>query len=182
MSDITPLIPRQPVPDLSLPLVGGGTWALRSNPPEIFSLLVFYRGFHCPICRTQLRDLQSRLYDFASRGVRVVAVSTDNHDRAESTRRDWGLDRLTIAHGLRVAQAREWGLYVSTHLGTTSIGVEEPRQFNEPGMFLVEPDGTLYMAIVQSVPFARPPLSDLLNAIDFVTANGYPARGEVVTV
>lgn len=182
MSDISPLLTRQPVPDLQLPLVGGGTWSLRQSGAESFSLLIFYRGWHCPLCRDQLRDAQSRLYDFASRGVKVTAISTDDEDRAASTKREWGLDRLQIAHSLSLAQARQWGLYVSSHLGTTSIGVEEPHRFNEPGLFLVKPDMTLYYGAVQTSPFARPALADLLKAVDFVTANDYSARGEVEIV
>ncbi len=182
MSDITPLITRQAVPDLQLPLVGGDMWSLRQDGAENFSLLVFYRGWHCPLCRIQLRDAQSRLYDFASRGVKVTAISTDDEQRASSTKREWGLDQLDIAYGLSLPQARKWGLYLSAHLGTTSIGVEEPHRFNEPGLFMVRPDMTLYYTSVQSSPFARPSFADLLKAVDFVVANDYPARGEIETV
>ena len=112
----------------------------------------------------------------------VTAISTDDEQRASSTKREWGLDRLDIAYGLSLAQARKWGLYISAHLGTTSIGVEEPHRFNEPGLFLVRPDMTLYYTSVQSSPFARPSFSDLLKAVDFVVANDYPARGEIETV
>jgi peroxiredoxin len=49
MSAITPLMPRQKVPALSVPLVGGGTWSLADQSPENFTMVVFYRGLHCPI-------------------------------------------------------------------------------------------------------------------------------------
>ena len=182
MSDLSPLITGQTVPDLQLPLVSGGMWSLRQDAADQFSLLIFYRGRHCPLCREQLRDAQSRLYDLSSRGVRVTAISTDTEDCALSTKREWGLDRLDIAFGLSIAQARAWGLYISTRLGTTSLGIEEPQRFNEPGLFLVRPDMTLYYTAIQSSPFARPPLSELIKAIDFVVANDYPPRGDVATV
>ena len=38
------------------------------------------------------------------------------------------------------------GLYVSTSLGMTSTGIEEPALFSEPGIFLVRPDRTLYFS------------------------------------
>lgn len=50
MSEITPLMPRQPVPALEVPTVGGGTWRLADQHPESFTMVVFYRGLHCPIC------------------------------------------------------------------------------------------------------------------------------------
>ena len=54
-------------------------------------------------------------------------------------------------------------------------GVEEPPLFSELGLFLVRPDRTLYFASVQTMPFARPRFTDILAAIDFVTAKNYPA-------
>ena len=49
---------------------------------------------------------------------------------------------------------------------------------NEPGVFLVRPDRTLYWASVQSMPFARPHFREIVAALDFVIAKDYPARGE----
>lgn len=175
MSEITPLIPRQPVPALSLPLAGGGTWSLDADKGEAFTLLVFYRGLHCPICKRYLNELQSLLPKFAERGVSVVAVSSDDQEKAERAKTDWGLGDLSIAYGLDLASARKWGLYISTGRN------QEPALFSEPGLFLVQPDNTLYFASVQTMPFARPPLGDLPGALDFVIKNGYPARGEVET-
>jgi hypothetical protein len=69
-------------------------------------------------------------------------------------------------------------LYISTSRGQTSIGIEEPALFAEPGVFIVRPDGTLYYGAVQTMPFARPQFQDLIGAIDFAVAKDYPARGE----
>src|SRR5262249_62025948 len=52
----------------------------------------------------------------------------------------------------------------------------------EPGLFLVRPDRTLYFASVQTMPVARPHFTDILAALDFVTAKNYPARGEVMNL
>ena len=74
--------------------------------------------------------------------------------------------------------ARRWGLYISTSKGKTSIGLEEPALFSEPGVFLIKPDQTLYYGSTQTMPFARPSFSDLLAAVDFAIQKDYPARGE----
>lgn len=179
MTDLTPLFPRQPVPPLGVPLAGGGSFDLAAENPEQFTLVVFYRGLHCPLCKAQLRDLEAKLPEFEKRGVGVVAVSTDVQGRAEQTKSDWGLQNLRIGYGLGLRQARAWGLYVSSSNGETSAGLEEPPRFAEPALYLVRPDGTLYFGSVQTMPFARPQFSDVLSAIDFVVAKGYPARGEV---
>lgn len=182
MIDISPLIPRQPVPPLVVPLVGGGQFDIAQEKPSHFTLVVFYRGLHCPICRKQLTELEAKLPELEKRGVSVVAVSSDDAERAERTKREWKLPELRLGHGLELATARSWGLYVSSGQGATSAGVEEPALFSEPGLFLVKPDHTLYFASVQTMPFARPQLAEILGAIDYVVAKNYPARGEVVSV
>ena len=133
MTDITPLIPRQPVPQLAVPLVGGGRFDITTEKSEHFVFIVFYRGLHCPICRPYMGDLEAKLPDFAKRGVSVVALSSDAAERAERSKREWKLPNLRLGYGLDLHLARMWGLYVSTSRGVTSTGVEEPALFSEPG-------------------------------------------------
>ena len=89
-----------------------------------------------------------------------------------------GAKNLRFAYDLDLKKAREWGLSISTSRGLTSIGIEEPALFSEPGLFLVNPDQTLYYAAVQTMPFSRPHFSELVGALDFAIKNNYPARGE----
>ena len=182
MTDIAPLVPRQPVPPLAVALAGGGKFDLATESPDKFVMIVFYRGLHCPLCRKLLGELEAKLPEFSKRGVSVVAISADEKERAERSKTEWGLPKLRLGYGLPLSTARAFGLWISTSRGKTSAGVEETSLFNEPGLFLIKPDGTLYCASVQSMPFARPHLDDLLAAIDFVAEKNYPARGEVVTV
>ncbi len=180
MTSQTPLIPRQPVPDIAVPLAGGGAFRLSEERPQNFTMAVVYRGLHCPICKGYLSDLQSKLDAFDKLGVGVVALSSDDKARGEQAKTDWGLDRLRLGYGLSVADGRALGLYVSSGRGTTSAGIEEPALFVEPGLFVIKPDQTLYFASVQTMPFARPAFGDILKAMEFVIAKGYPARGEVI--
>ena len=67
---------------------------------------------------------------------------------------------------------RRSGLFVSVgHDG-------EPALFNEPGLFLIDPDGAVYYEALNSMPWGRPRLDDIVNGIDFVVKANYPARGE----
>jgi len=179
MTDLVTLFPRQPVPPLDVGLADGGTFDIAAEKPASFTLVVFYRGLHCSICKTQLRELESKLDEFDKRGVAVVAVSSDSRERAEQTRQAWGLTWLHLGYGLDLASGRRWGLFISTGRGMTSTGVEEPARFSEPALYLIRPDGTLYFGSMQTMPFARPHFSDVLPAIDYVLKNNYPARGEV---
>ena len=141
--------------------------------------MCFYRGLHCPLCATYLKELTRLTPDFAERGVGTVAISSDPADRALAMQEKVGGEGLRYAYGLPLATARDdWGLFISTSRGTTSIGIEEPALFAEPGLFLINPDQSLYYMSVQTMPFVRPHFKELLGAVDFAIANNYPARGE----
>jgi len=179
MSRPNVLFPRRPVPELAVETLDHGAWRLADQKPERFTLVAFYRGLHCPICSKYLADLEKHLGDFRERGTGVIAISSDGEERAGQSQRDWGLEELAIGYGLGLDKAREWGLFISSGIGKSSIGVEEPALFSEPGLFLVRPDGTLYFSSVQTMPFARPRFGDIVGALDVVIKRDYPARGEV---
>ncbi len=174
-ADMT-LTPTQTAPKLSLPLTGGGSTddlALGSGADGRFSLVLFFRGLHCPVCRKQLSELDGRLDDLREAGVgRVVAVSMESEERSARLVEKWELEHLSIAHDLTEEQAREWGLFIST-----AIKDGEPAVFSEPGMLVLDSDGTVFWSNVSSMPFGRPALDDLIAGLQFVQQNDYPARG-----
>ncbi|MBU0752872.1 MAG: AhpC/TSA family protein [Gammaproteobacteria bacterium] len=172
------LLPRHPVPQLLVPTLDGGHFALGATPAPAFEMVVFYRGLHCPICAKYLTELARLLPEFEQRGVGAIAVSSDDEERTREMAKKTNAGSLRMGYGLSLKSARQWGLTISTSRGKTSIGIEEPALFSEPGLFLVRPDGTLYWGSTQTMPFARPHFDEILGAIDFVVKNDYPARGE----
>lgn len=182
MTTLNVLIPRQPVPELNVPLLDGASFDLAASfavlPPPTFAMLVFYRGLHCPLCAKYLLELEKLHDDFVQRGVMPLAISSDTAERAGEMAKKVAAQKLKFAYGLPLSSARQWGLTISTSRGKTSIGIDEPALFSEPGLFLVRPDGTLYWGTTQTMPFARPHFDEILGALDFVAKNDYPARGE----
>ena len=172
------LVPRQKTPDLVVPTLDHGKFDLSSENAERGTVVCFYRGLHCPICATYLTEFQKRVDDFAERGVATVAISSDGEDRARGMQEKIEASTLRFGYGLPLSKAREWGLYISTSRGVTSIGIEEPALFAEPGLFMVTPQQTLYYGSVQTMPFVRPHFSELVSALDFAIKKDYPARGE----
>ncbi len=166
------LIPGRPVPPLSVSLVGGGTFDLASERPEHFSLVVFYRGLHCPMCRSTVEDLEQRLGEFVAMGVQSVAISGDSEKHAVRSTEEWGIQRLRVGYGLDEPTAKSWGLFRSS-----AASPEEPDFFYEPALFLVRPDGTLYGSSVNSMPFARASLEDLKQALGMIIQNQNPPPG-----
>jgi peroxiredoxin len=171
---MTRLMPLQPVPELDLPLVGGGRFVLSDSRPELFTMLLFYRGYHCPVCHNQLDDLKEKLPRLAELGVEPLAVSMDSEVRAGESVEEWELEGLRVAYGMSERTARAFGLYISS-----AISDKEPERFSEPGLLLVNPDRTLYFASIQTSPFTRPPLDELIQGLGYVKSHGYPARGTV---
>ncbi|MEM7376907.1 MAG: peroxiredoxin-like family protein, partial [Pseudomonadota bacterium] len=161
------LIPRQKTPELSVDTLSHGGFNLSDETSERGTVVCFYRGLHCPICAKYLTELEKKVDDFAERGVGVLALSSDTEERAQAMADNIGASKMRIGYGLTLEKAREWGLYISTSRGKTSIGIEEPALFSEPGLFLVSPDRALYYGSVQTMPFVRPHFSELVGALDF---------------
>ena len=169
------VMPRQPAPPLDVPLVDGGRWVLAEQRPERFTLVVFYRGVHCQLCRAHITELDRLIDKLGTVGVTsVVAVSGDDIDRAKRAIREWDLKHVKIGYGHTLASMRRWGLFVSK-----AIKEGQPNEFGEPGLFIIRPDGTLYASIVNTMPFLRPHLDEVVEAIRWINENNYPARGEV---
>ncbi|NHF59163.1 redoxin domain-containing protein [Flavobacteriaceae bacterium TP-CH-4] len=164
---------QQNVPTLELDLVNDTRWSLQEQTPKNFTLLVFYRGLHCPVCKRYLQKLQDRIEAFTARGINLIAISSDSEKKAKTAYREWEVKDLPIGYEYPIEEARKWGLYISK-----GIKEEEPEIFIEPGLFLIRPDETLYSASIQSMPFARPEFENLLKGIDYVLEHDYPARGE----
>jgi peroxiredoxin len=167
-------MPDAQVPALDVAIVGGGRWTLNDPAPRDFTMVVVYRGYHCPVCKTYLQKLKTLLPIYQGAGFDVIAVSMDDAERAAKTVSEWELDGLSVGYGLRREQAEAWGLYLSKAIRDTENAV-----FAEPGVFWVRPDGRLYLAATSNMPWPRPDLEFLASKIAFVRQNGYPARGNL---
>ena len=102
------LKPREPAPALEVQTLNG-SWSLAAQSPENFTMVVFYRGLHCPICSKYVGELDKLAGDFAEIGVSILVLSSDERERAEKAREDWSLGNLEIGYGVTTEQARAWG-------------------------------------------------------------------------
>ena len=166
------LMPDSEAPELSLPLVGGGRWVLSEQNPKHFTMVIFYRGLHCPVCKNYLGTLNSMMEKISDLGFLVVVASMDSKERAEQSKSEWGLDKINLAYELDIETAKKWGLYIST-----SIKEAENDIFCEPGLMWIRADGRLYLIDIGNMPWARPDLETLMPKAKFAIENDYPARG-----
>ena len=169
------VIPGDTMPAIDARLAGGGRWALAREKSEQLSLLAFYRGIFCPICRVWVGELDRLAPEFEKRGVSVIALSCDKKEGAEKAVADWGLKRLRVGYRLDVEDARRAGLYISEGRGINpASGQKESMFFAEPALLLVRPEGELYAAWVQSTPYARVHIAEVLTAVDNFLARNLP--------
>lgn len=165
--------PKHTAPDLSFKLTNGDTWNLSNQNPENFTLVLFYRGLHCPICKKYLEELEQLQPEFKSKGVNVIAVSMDSEKRARLSKQKWQIPNLDIGYELKEEMARSWSLYLSE-----GVKDGEPDLFSEPGLFLIDNESQIYYSAINSNPWGRPYLPSFLKAVDYIVNNDYPARGE----
>lgn len=170
------LNPQSRVPAISVPLIGGGTFSMAEASPDNFQLIMFYRGLHCPKCRVQLETANKIFDDLKSRGYDLVAISMDDEERARKAHEEWDIKNIPLGYNLPLLTAKAFGLFISD----ARDGSAEPAIFSEPGLFVVQPDGTLYAEYLQNTPFGRPDLEEISKGLDFVLKNNYPIRGTSV--
>jgi len=172
------IFPKQEVSPLQVETVNDGIWNLFDQNPKRFTMIVFYRGLHCPVCKSYLRDLKVSLEALNAQGVEVIAISSDSKDRAERAVKDWELEGLVVGYDFPVEKASEWGLFVSEQWeASKNNDVPEPEEFVEPGLFLIDSNFKLYASSIQTMPFARPPINDIVEAFKIIKEKNYPARG-----
>lgn len=137
-------------------------------------LVVVYRGRHCPMCTRYLRQLAPLIADFAAVGVDVAAVSADRADQLARHREKLGVD-LPLYHGLTLEQMQALGLYISNPRSPK----ETDHPFAEPGLFVINGEGTLQVVDLSNNPFVRPDLDVLLSGLRWIRdpKNDYPIRG-----
>lgn len=166
------LLTNTPAPTLKVSTLNGQIWQLAEQNSPNHTLVLFYRGWHCPLCKEQLTGLDRKLEEFANLGIEAIAISGDTQKRARQSKQDWHLQNVRIGYGLTREDMRRWGLYISK-----GAYENEPAYFNEPAIFLVKPDGNVAIAMISSTPFSRPHWDDLINGLDYSFKNDYPIRG-----
>lgn len=149
--------------DLGVP-TGGHDW----------TMVVVYRGRHCPLCTRYLGELEQFRPRLAELGIDLVAVSGDSKEQlAEHT------ERLNVSfplfYGLSIEQMKSLGAYIS-HPRSEK---ETDHPFAEPALFVVNGDRRVQVVDLSNNPFVRPQLDKLVSGLAWIRnpANDYPIRG-----
>ena len=166
------LKPGMKVPDLQFPLIGGGSWSLHDGSKARLRMISFYRGAFCGFCTRFMQKLNTLHADFAGLGIDLTGVSVDPEDTANAWAESNGIDKVSVGYGLLQKQIEACSLFAS-HF--TREGRE--LYFSEPALWLVRPDGELYINIQSSVSCGRPDLDSLLVGLTLLGGQNFPTRG-----
>ncbi|MCU0888812.1 MAG: peroxiredoxin family protein [Rubritepida sp.] len=170
MTHSTKLAAGAAFPDIRVPRLGGGVLAPAAM--EGWRLLVVYRGRHCPLCKPYLSGLDSLIEAYGEAGVQVMAASADPAEKAiaDVTEFKW---RFPLGHDLAPEQMKALGLYVSAPRSPQ----ETDRPFAEPGLFVINPEGTVQVVDISNAPWSRPDLAMIARGVKRIQEVGYPIRG-----
>ena len=139
-----------------------------------WKMVVVYRGRHCPLCTKFLNGLsgfRQRLLDI---GIDLAAVSADSKEQLTEHMEQLDVN-FPLFHGLTPEQMQDLGVYVSVPRSEK----ETDHNFAEPGLFVINGDGSVQVVDISNNPFARPDLEVFVSGLEWIRApeNNYPIRG-----
>jgi peroxiredoxin len=158
---------------MSFPNVDGGKITV-GGTRDNWTLLVVYRGKHCPRCKKYLNILNGMKGDWEAAGFDIAVVSADPLEKAQADKAEFGWD-FDLGYGLSEDQMATLGVYVTEPLSPA----ETDRRFAEPGTFVIRPDGSQIIVAISNGPAVRPELAELLDGMIFNKNNDRPPRGTV---
>ncbi|GAC19888.1 redoxin domain-containing protein [Paraglaciecola arctica] len=137
------------------------------------TLVIVYRGQHCPICLNYLNELELFTSRFEALDIDVVAVSADNKSQLQQFKVKGLNTSFPILLELQVEDMKRLGLYISEPTSDS----ETDHLFAEPGLFLVNSSGEMSIVEIANAPFIRPNIEQFVSGMKYVIENNYPIRG-----
>jgi thioredoxin-dependent peroxiredoxin len=136
----------KPAPDFSRPDVYGNIWSLRDALQRGPVVVIFYYGYHCNHCVSQLFDASEDYLRFRELGAEVVALSADDSDITRKRYQQYGAFSFPVLadHGNKIAQ---------------SFGVSQPAENGKTeqldhGTFIIDQKGVVRWAATGDTPFS----------------------------
>jgi peroxiredoxin len=163
-------------PRFRLPSATGQTVALDDLLADGPVVLTFYRGAWCPYCNIALRGLQQHHTDITARDVRLVAVSpqipdesltlTEKHSLAFDVLSDIGSDTAK-QYGLAFDLPDDLAaVYDKLGFDLQHVNDGHPRTLPLPATYVIDRDGVIRWAFVNTDYTIRAEPADIIAALD----------------
>ncbi|MEU8971491.1 redoxin domain-containing protein [Streptomyces monashensis] len=174
-------------PRFTLPSATGGTVALDELLAAGPVVLTFYRGAWCPYCNLALRALQQHHDAIAARGARLVAVSpqipdesltlAEKHELAFDVLSDPGSD-TAARYGLAFDLSDELAaVYDTFGFDLKRVNGGHARTLPLPATYVIDRDGVIRWAFVDTDYTRRAEPADILAALDSLADGGADGAG-----
>ncbi len=148
-------------PNLKLQTLDGSVIETPAGLKNPWNVILFYRGFWCPFCKSQLTSFQKGLEKLSEEGIGVLAVSVDPLDKAKETRKDTGAT-FPIAYGVPVKETAEaiGAFYDAAPTHTAPY-------LHSTG-FVLGPDGKVVVSVYSSSAIGRLAWQDVLAMVQYI--------------
>ncbi|MGH1554781.1 peroxiredoxin-like family protein [Streptomyces sp. L7] len=167
---------RDARPALQPPSATGQTLALDDLLAEGPVVLTFYRGAWCPYCNIALRSLQQHHAAITARGARLVAVSPQIPDESLTLTEKHALT-FDVLSDLGSDTAKQYGLafdlpddlaavYDKLGFDLQRVNDGHPRTLPLPATYVIDRDGMIRWAFVDTDYTTRAEPADVLAALD----------------
>ncbi|MBG0782221.1 MAG: AhpC/TSA family protein [Bacteroidales bacterium] len=139
-------------------------------------VLIFYRGFWCPVCNKHLATFQDSLYLLKEAGVKVIAVSPEKPEYLEKMATKTGAEfQLLYDENYRIADAYDVTFKPDTKtlfVYNTVLGAklkethsDDSQRLPIPATYLIKPDGIIAWRHFDPDYKKRSSVSDILKAL-----------------
>jgi peroxiredoxin len=166
-------------PDFTLPDAQDRAISLGDRLNDGPVVLSFYRGEWCPICNTELHDLQAILPEIRARGANLIAVSPQAPDISQAfvKKLELGFDVLSdldqhVSAEYRIkfrgSEAVE-ALYLECGCDLSSENADHTWDLPVPATFVIDTDRVVRARHVEPDYRQRMDPTDILTALDQIT-------------
>ena len=163
-------------PRFSLPSATGHILPLDDLLAKGPVVLTFYRGAWCPYCNIALRSLQQHHEAITARGARLVAISPQISDESITLAEKHALT-FDVLSDIGSDTAKQYGLafdlpddlaavYDKLGFDLQRVNDGHPRTLPLPATYVIDRDGTIRWAFVNTDYTTRAEPADILAALD----------------
>jgi len=137
---------EKPAPDFTRPDVYGNAWTLHEALQRGPVVLIFYYGYHCNHCVSQLFDANEDYLRFRELGAEVVALSGDDSDLTRKRYQQYGAFSFPVLADPGNKLAQLYGVFHPAENG-------KPQQLDH-GTFIIDANGIVRWAATGDTPFS----------------------------
>jgi peroxiredoxin len=139
----------KPAPEFTKPNLDGKPWSLHENLKKGPVVVIFYLGYYCNHCVSQLFDANEDYRYFRELGAEVVALSPDSAVVTKGKYKEYGPFAFPVLSDPDNKTAEAYGVYLPPKEG-------KPGDLMH-GTFVVGQDGVVHWAAFGATPFGHNP-------------------------